>query len=48
MKLVLIQGNYMANYEGREQRSVIEAHNWDFDVRAVVETFRTEGAKAFE
>jgi hypothetical protein len=48
MKLVLIQGDHMANYTGRAQEAIVKVHNWDgFDVRVSVEAFRLAGARAF-
>jgi hypothetical protein len=46
MKLVLIQGGYMANYDGRKQETVVQVHNWDFDVKPFVEEFRVLGKLA--
>lgn len=46
MKLVLIQGDYMAHYEGRKQDVIIHVDTWDFDVRNFIEDFRTRGEKA--
>ena len=47
MKLVMIQGDLMAQYEGRKQMSVLKVNHWDFDVSGYVELLRTQGVEAF-
>lgn len=47
MKLVLIQGNALASYEGRKQTAVVLLDSWDFDgMHAWIEEFRVSGPQA--
>jgi len=46
MKLVLIQGNAIARYVGRQQELVITTDHWDFDVPVFIEDLRARGKEA--
>ena len=45
MKLVLIQGTMLAQYEGRQQLQTIRLESWDYDydMKMFVEEFRVNG-----
>jgi hypothetical protein len=48
MKLVMIQGDHIAFYEGRKQVVLVKVNDWDFDVPGFVEDLRVLGLKALD
>jgi hypothetical protein len=46
MKLVMIQGNHIASYEGRKQTALVRVDHWDFAVSEFIEGFRVSGPGA--
>jgi len=45
MSLLLIQGQHIARYVGREQREVVRVDSWEqeYDYRAFIEELRMNG-----
>lgn len=50
MRLVLIQGNSLANYIGRKQDCILQVDGWnpEWDPRPFIEEFRMTGELALE